>query len=151
MREQILENILSLYKDHMVTAIVFLALIVLAIAVSVGVIKLGVLTTPKEKCLLISTVIVCSAILIISQIVTIMPIYKDYLDSSFVVIERATMVVKNDSNGVLDRSSTVYVTTQDKNYELRMQTDLSLDVNAEYFGTVAFLKNSKYIVWYQFE
>lgn len=148
MKEQILENIYSLYKSHIVTAIILLALIVMTVIVTIGVIKLELVKSSKEKFVLIATVIVCSVFLITSQLVTIVPIYKDYCDSSYIVVEDANVVIKGDSTGVLDRLSTVSVRTRNGEFELNIQTDLKLDVDTEYVGTVVFLKHSKYIVWH---
>ena len=148
MKEQILENIYSLYKSHIVTAIILLALIVMTVIVTIGVIKLDLIKSSKGKFVLITTVIVCSVFLITSQLVTIVPIYKDYCDSSYIVVEDANVVIKGDSTGVLDRLSTVSVRTRNGEFELNIQTDLKLDVDTEYVGTVVFLKHSKYIVWH---
>lgn len=148
MKEQILENIYSLYKSHIVTAIILLALIVMTVIVTIGVIKLDLIKSSKGKFVLIATVIVCSVFLITSQLVTIVPIYKDYCDSSYIVVEDANVVIKGDSSGVLDRLSTVSVRTRNGEFELNIQTDLKLDVDTEYVGTVVFLKHSKYIVWH---
>lgn len=148
MKEQILENIYSLYKSHIVTAIILLALIVMTVIVTIGVIKLELIKSTKGKFVLIATVIVCSVFLITSQLVTIVPIYKDYCDSSYIVVEDANVVIKGDSTGVLDRLSTVSVRTRNGEVELNIQTDLKLDVDTEYVGTVVFLKHSKYIVWH---
>lgn len=149
MKEQILENIYSLYKSHIVTAIILLALIVMTVIVTIGVIKLDLIKSSKGKFVLIATVIVCSVFLVTSQLVTIVPIYKDYCDSSYIVVEDANVVIKGDSTGVLDRLSTVSVRTRNGEFELNIQTDLKLDVDTEYVGTVVFLKHSKYIVWHE--
>ena len=149
MKEQILENIYSLYKSHIVTAIILLALIVMTVIVTIGVIKLDLIKSSKGKFVLIATVIVRSVFLITSQLVTIVPIYKDYCDSSYIVVEDANVVIKGDSTGVLDRLSTVSVRTRNGEFELNIQTDLKLDVDTEYVGTVVFLKHSKYIVWHE--
>ena len=149
MKEQILENIYSLYKSHIVTAIILLALIVMTVIVTIGVIKLDLIKSSKGKFVLIATVIVCSVFLITSQLVTIVPIYKDYCDSSYIVVEDANVVIKGDSTGILDRLSTVSVRTRNGEFELNIQTDLKLDVDTEYVGTVVFLKHSKYIVWHE--
>ena len=151
MREQILEHIYSLYKSHIITAIVFFALIVLAIMVTIGVIKFDLVKSSKGRLVLIATVILCAIFLIISQIVAVGPIYKDYRDSTYITVENAIVVIKGDSSGVLDRTSTVTVKTSNQEYELKMLTDIKLDADTEYVGTVVFLKNSKYIVWYEFD
>lgn len=150
MKEQILENICSLYRSHIVTAIMFLVLIALAIMVTVGVIKFDLVKSPKGRLALIATVVLCTVFLIISQVVAIVPVYKDYQNSSYIIVEDATMVVKGNSSGVLDRTSTVCVKTPNGEYELNIRTDLKLDIDTEYVGTVVFLKYSKYIIWYEF-
>ena len=149
MKEQILENTYTLYKSSMITAIIFLVLIVTTIVVTIGVIKLGIVKTPKGNFALIATVTICSVFLVISQVITIVPLYKDYRDSSYIIIEDATVLIKGDSNGVLDRTSTVSVKKQNEEYVLKIRTDSKLDADTEYVGTIVFLKHSKYIVWYK--
>lgn len=151
MKEQILENICSLYKSHIVTAIIFLVLIVLASMVTIGVTKLDVVKSSKGKLALIATVVICSVFLVIAQAAVVVPVYKDYRESSYIVVEDATVIIKGDSSGVLDRTSSVLVKTQKEEYELNIQTDLRLEVDAEHVGTIVFLKHSKYIVWYEFK
>ena len=151
MREQILDNIYSLYRSRLITAIIFLVLIILAVVVILGVIKFDIVKSLKGRIVLIVTVVVCSVFLVISQIVTISPIYQDYRDSSYTVVDDATIVINGDSTGLIDRTNTVFLKTKNKEYELIIQTDLKLDIDTEYVGSIAFLKHSKYIVWYDFE
>lgn len=151
MKEQILENIYLLFRSHVVTAIIFVILIVLVVTVSIGVVKFNVIKAFKAKFALIVTVIVCSFLLGVSQIVAIVPVYKDYSESAYIVVEDAVVEINDGSAGVLDRINTVYVKTKNEVYELIMRTDLKLDVETEYVGTIAFLKHSRYIVWYEFE
>lgn len=94
---------------------------------------------------------VCAVLLIVFQMKDIIPVYKDYKNSSYVIVQNATVTIKGDSSGVLDYTSTVFVKTANEEYKLKMQTDILLDTDTEYVGTVAFLPNSKYLIWYAFE
>ena len=38
-----------------------------------------------------------------------------------------------------------------KKIELKMQTDYSLDTEVEYTGQIAYLENSGYMIWYEFD
>ena len=85
------------------------------------------------------------------QFVEITPVYKDYSEQSYVLIEDAKIIIKDGSSGGINSTNKVVVTYEDKVIELKMQTDYSLNTEVEYVGKIAYLERSEYIVWYQFE
>ena len=87
----------------------------------------------------------------ILQFVEISPVYKDYSEQSYVLIEDAKIVIKDGSSGGINSTNKVVVSYEDKVIELKMQTDYSLSTEVEYVGKIAYLEHSEYIVWYQFE
>ena len=87
----------------------------------------------------------------IFQFVEIAPVYKDYSEQSYVLIEDAKIIIKDGSSGGINSTNKVVVTYKDKVIELKMQTDYSLNTEVEYVGKIAYLERSEYIVWYQFE
>ncbi len=151
MEAAIIENVEKLYRGHIVTAILYLFLIVATALVTVCVIRFKLLNSRWKNVLLISLVAVASVILIVVQLVTISPVYKDYKEQSYVIIEDAKVIIKDHSSGGLDSTNSVVVYDGDNEIVLKMQTDYSLNVWFEYTGKVAYLKNSNYLIWYEFD
>ena len=151
MENQIIENIEKLYRSQIVTAILYFALIVIVALVVVGVIKFKLLNAKWKNTLLISVVITSSIGLIVVQAVTIYPVHKDYTEQAYIVIEDANVIIKDGSTGGLDSTNCVIVYDDEKEIELKMQTDYGLDVELEYTGNIAYLKHSNYLIWYEFD
>ena len=151
MREQILDSIYNLYRSHIITAIIFLFLIIITVVTTVLIIKFNIVNSITGRISLIAIVAVCSVLLVISQIVAILPVYQDYKKLSYTVLNNVTAVIKGDTTGLIDRTNTVLVNTQNIEYELILSNDRQLDFDTEYVGSIAFLNHSRYIVWYDFE
>lgn len=151
MENQIIENIENLYKSQIITAILYFAFIVIVSFVVVGVIKFKLLNAKWKNALLISFVAVASIVLLVLQTITIYPVYKDYKEQTYVVIEDAKVIIKDGSTGGLDRTNHVLVYDGEKEIELKMQIDYSLDTWVEYTGNVAYLKHSNYLIWYDLD
>ena len=96
-------------------------------------------------------VVVASIGLIVVQAVTIYPVYKDYKEQAYIVIEDANVIIKDGSTGGLDSTNCVIVYDDEKEIELKMQTDYGLDVELEYTGNIAYLKHSNYLIWYDLD
>ena len=107
--------------------------------------------TSKGKKSLVLLLIVCGIALTFISVNSIKPIYQDYINLDYVVVENAKVVVLYGSYGTIDRINDVVIYTNQDKIELKMKTDLKLDTNFEYFGTVAYLKHSKYLIWYDFD
>ena len=151
MENQIIENIENLYKSQIITAILYFALIVIVSLVVAGVIKFKLLNTKWKNTLLISFVAVASICLLTLQIITIYPIYKDYKQQAYIVIEDAKVTIKDGSTGGIDRTNRVIVCDGEKEIKLKMQTDYALDTKVEYKGKIAYLKYSNYLIWYDLD
>ncbi len=150
MEKSIIENINELFCSHIINAMLYLVLIIVAILV-VGVIKLKLLNSKAKNIVLSLTVAICSIGLIIIQIITVLPVYKDYTQHSYIVVENATMTIEGGSTGGINPTNSVVLSADGNEFELTMQTDYSLDTDTEYVGTIAYLKHSEYIIWYSFE
>jgi hypothetical protein len=85
------------------------------------------------------------------ELITISPVYKDYKEQSYIIIEDAKVMIKDHSSGGLDSTNNVVVYDGDNEIVLKMQTDYSLNVWFEYTGKVAYLKHSNYLIWYEFD
>ena len=99
MEKSIIENINALFRSHIINAIMYLVLIIVAILVVVGLIKLKLLKSKAKNIALALTVAICSIGLIIIQVFTILPVYNDYTQHSYVIAENATMTVVDGSTG----------------------------------------------------
>ena len=153
MENQIIENIENLYKSQILTFVLCFALIVITSFVVFGVIKFKLLGAKWKNALLISFVAVASVGLLVVQMITISPVYKDYEEQAYIVIENAKVVIKDGSTstGGLDRTNRVIVCDNGTEMELKMQTDYALDTEVEYRGRIAYLKHSNYLIWYEFD
>ena len=151
MENQIIENIEKLYRSHIFTAVLYLALIAAALLVAVGVIKFKLLNARWKNAIFISSVVVASVGLLVVQFFTISPVYKDYKEQAYVVVEDVKVVIKEGSFGNIDKINCVILFDGENEIELRMQTDYSLDTEVEYVGKIAYLENSNYLIWYEFD
>ena len=150
MDKSIIEGINQLFRSQLINALLYLALIIVCVLVVIGVIKFKLLNSKAKKIALSLTVAICSIGLIIIQIITIAPVYKDYKQQSYIIVEDATMMIKDGSTGGINPTNSVVVSVGGNTIELKMQTNYTLDTNTEYVGTVAYSKHSQYVVWYSF-
>ena len=150
MKNVVIENIEKLFRSHIITFVLFLVLIIIYVLVTIGVLKFKILNSKRKNILLVSFVVIASSVLLILKIVDICPVYKDYKESAYIVIENAKVIVKDGSTGGIDSTNRVVIYDGEEQIRLKMQTDYSLDAEVEYTGDVAYLKNSNYLVWYDF-
>jgi hypothetical protein len=152
MNQDILNNIYDLYKSHIITLVLFLLLGCAAVLTSIGVIKFELLESRIWKIAFLILIIVSVVLLLTAQTLSIIPIYEDYKQSAYVILENSTLTVVTDSTGIIDRTSKVVVEDNaGRRYELKMQSDLQLSTGCTYTGTVVYLINSNYVVWYSFD
>ena len=151
MEKYILNNIHQLYKSHIVTLILVLLIGCLTLLVVVGAIKFNLIKLLIWKIALLTATIVAAVAIFLIQINSLIPVYKDYTELSYVVIEDASLTIKTEASGAIDRINTVIVDDgSGKTFELKMQSDLSLSWGCTYTGTIAYTINSGYVVWYSF-
>ena len=151
MEKEIVEKIDALYRGHWGTAILFSVLIVVTVLVTVGVIKYKLFNAKWKNVALIALVALVSAGLIISQIVAIVPVYRDRCEESYTVIENARLIVKDGATGIPNRTNRVLLYDGEEEIELIMQTDYHLDTETEYTGRVAYLRHSNYLIGYDLD
>ena len=151
MEKHILSNIHQLYRSHIITLILVLLLGCLTLLVVVGAIKFNLIKQLIWKFALLTATIVAVVAILLIQINSLIPVYKDYKELSYVVIEDASLTIKTEASGAIDRINTVIVDDgSGKTFELKMQSDLSLSWGCTYTGTIAYTINSGYVVWYSF-
>lgn len=151
MEHIIFENAEKLLSGLMISAGLYFALIVLAVVITIGVIKFKLLKAKWQNIVLATCISVASIILIVVMVLTILPIYKDYSKQDYVVLEDVKVVVGESQSMGIDRITVVIVCDGEKQIELKMQSEIALDAGEEYTGTIAYLKNSEYLIWYDFE
>ena len=151
MEHIIFENAEKLLSGLMISAGLYFALIVLAVVITIGVIKFKLLKAKWQNIVLATCISVASIILIVVMVLTILPIYKDYSKQDYVVLEDVKVVVGESTSVGIDRITSVIVCDGEKQIELKMQSEIALDAGEEYTGTIAYLKNSEYLIWYDFE
>lgn len=151
MEHIIFENAEKLLSGLMISAGLYFALIVLAVVITIGVIKFKLLKAKWQNIVLATCISVASIILIVVMVLTILPIYKDYSKQDYVVLEDVKVVVGESTSVGIDRITSVIVCDGEKQIELKMQSEIPLSAGEEYTGTIAYLKNSEYLIWYDFE
>ena len=151
MEHIIFENAEKLLSGLMISAGLYFALIVLAVVITIGVIKFKLLKAKWQNIVLATCISVASIILMVVMALTILPIYKDYSKQDYVVLEDVKVVVGESQSMGIDRITVVIVCDGEKQIELKMQSEIALDAGEEYTGTIAYLKNSEYLIWYDFE
>ena len=150
MDKSIIEGINQLFRNQIINSLLYLVLIIAGILVVIGVIKFKLFDSKAKNIALSLTMAICSIGVIIMQVITIAPVYKDYKQQSYIVVENATMIIRDDSTGGIDPINSVVVSSGGNTEELKMQSDYRLETNTEYVGTIAYLTHSRYVVWYSF-
>ena len=151
MENAILESTEKLLRSLMISAFFYFALIVLAVLVTVGVIKFKLLKSKWQNIALVTLVSVVSVAMILLMAYTVLPVYKDYSEQSYVVVENARVVVSESTSVGIDRTSSVTVYDGEKEIRLKMQSDVALSAHVEYTGTIVYLEHSNCLVWYDFD
>lgn len=151
MQAQILENIEKLLKSHIITVVLYFSFILIVAWVTVGVIKYKLLNAKWKNVLLMCFVVVASFGLLVIKGIEIAPVYRDYQEQAYIVVDEARVIIKDGSSGGLDSTNRVFIYDGEKEIELKMSSDYSLDTEVEYSGKIAYLENSKYLIWYQFD
>lgn len=152
MEKHILSSIHQLYKSHIVTLILLLFLGCATLFIVAGVVKFNLIKRTIWKIALAATTVISVASLLLIQINSLIPVYKDYKESAYVVIEDTSLTILTGASCAIDRTNTVLVDDgSGKTFKLEMQSDLRLSVGCTYTGTIAYTLNSGYVVWYSFD
>ena len=154
MENEILDNIYHLYRGHIVDLIIAIILCCVAILIAIGVIKFELLNTKIKCILLLLGACLCSILLIGMQIIELLPARADYKESSYIILENATMTIATESSsssGGLDRTNDVVVIDKDGNrYNLQIENYYVRDYGS-YTGTIVYLEHSGFVIWYNID
>ena len=151
MEQQITESIESLLRGHIISAMLYVALSGAVVLVTVGVIKYKLLNARWKNALLVCFAALAPVALLTVKGVEIAPVYRDYQEQSYIVVDEARVMIKDGSSGGLDSTNRVLLYDGEREIELKMRSDYSLDTEVEYTGKIAYLENSGYIIWYDFD
>lgn len=160
MESEILGNIYLLYRNHVIVLIIYAVFCCLGTAVAVGVVKFRLLDT-KVKCIaVLLTICIGDVVLLGWRIKELIPVCADYKESSYVILEDATVTVsdKQSYSGISLLNSfnathkVVAVDGEGNSYDLIiLQSRCDLDFDHGYTGTLVYLKHSGQVVWYDVE
>lgn len=109
MEKSIIENIDKLFRIQIIYSILYLVLIIAAVLVVVGLFKHKLLNSKAKNIALSLLVAICSIGLIIMQIITVIPVYNDYTQRSYIIAENATMTVKEGTTVGMEPTNTVFI------------------------------------------
>ena len=153
MEQNILNNIEKTYRNSIITTVIVIAIVIAVIIVTIAVLKFKLIASKSGRITLVILVLVGSVLLLALQLNSFYPIYKDHRESSYIIVENAKVLVmeSSSSNGGLDYTNRVIVESNGVEYELKMQTDHTLSIGTKYTGTLAYLKYSNYLIWYDFD
>ena len=147
MENEILDNIYHLYRLYIINLIIYSILCCVAVLIAIGVIKFELLNTKIKCILLLLGACLCSILLIGMQIIELLPVRADYKESSYIILENATMTVTGDLSSGLNRIHEVVVMDKDGNrYKLQAQMDYVLDYGNSYTGTIVYLEHSGFVI-----
>lgn len=152
MEKEILNNIYRLYRGRIVELILFVLLSGVTVLVTIGAIKLELIESKVQRILLL---IICAgtiALPVIEFSTETTLIRADYKESSYIVLENATMTVTTDTvTSGLQRINHVSVIDNDgKCYDLMIDSNILISRGDKYTGTIVYLKHSNYVIWFAF-
>ena len=151
MEQAILNNIYHLYRSYIVTAILYLILAILIFIVGICVCKFKLMGSIRDRVIIMVIAFICSVGLIFIHILNTIPVYKDYKEQSYIVLENATITIKSGAIGNLDQFNRVIVKSDGREMNLKIPSDPKLSTGIEYTGTIAYLEHSGYLIWYCFD
>ena len=152
MEKEILNNIYRLYRGRIVELILFVLLSGVTVLVTIGAIKLELIESKVQRILLL---IICAgtiALPVIEFSTETTLIRADYKESSYIVLENATMTVTTDTvTSGLQRINHVSVIDNDgKCYDLMIDSNILISRGDKYTGTIVYLKHSNSVIWFAF-
>ncbi len=149
MEQEIIDGIYHLFRSRMaITILILLEVIVLALVIT-GTVKWKL---TKHPVLLVILVVICSIGLLTAQFTRIIPIHKDYVEQSYVVLYNVKLRLTTKPTDHFAYDPTVAVTdSSGTQYEFKIENDLFLELGVDYTGTIAYVPHSNYVVWYCFD
>ena len=94
MEAEILESMTRLFRSYVIDAVLYALLILAAVAVTVGVLKFNLIKRKAGKVALVVLMSVCTLGMIVIQTMETIPVYRDYSEQSYVLVQDAEMVIK---------------------------------------------------------
>lgn len=153
MEQEILNNIYHLYRGRIINLILYMLFGGFAVLVTIGAIKLEVIESKVRRILLLIAICACAITLPVIEFSTeTAPVRADYKESSYIVLENATMTVTTATeNFLLRRVNHVSVIDNDgKCYDLMVDSNDLISRGDKYTGTIVYLKHSNYVIWFAF-
>ena len=152
MEQEILNNIYRLYRGRIIDLILYVLFSGVTVLVILGAIKLEWIESKVERILML---IICAAVIALPVIefsTETAPVRADYKESSYIVLENATMTVTTRTvDSGLRRVNHVSVIDNDgKCYNLMVDSNDLISRGDKYTGTIVYLKHSNYVIWFAF-
>ena len=152
MEQEILNNIYHLYRGRIMDLILYVLFSGFTVLVIIGAIKLEVIESKVERILML---IICAstiALPVMEFSTETAPVRADYKESSYIVLENATMTVTTRTvDSGLRRVNHVSVIDNDgKCYNLMVDSNDLISRGDKYTGTIVYLKHSNYVIWFAF-
>ena len=155
MEECILSNIYHLYRYFVVILIAAILLGCVTLLVVVGVVKFNLIKPTIWKIVFAIGNVLAIAVLWLFQIHSLILAYKDYKESSYVVIEDVSVtILPSRSDGLASINTVLVDDGSGKTLELGMKSNYGLSIGSTgstYTGTIAYTVHSGYVVWYSFD
>lgn len=152
MEQEILNNIYRLYRGRIMDLILYVLLSGFTVLVIIGAIKLEWIESKVERILMLIICAAAIALPVMEFSTETAPVRADYKESSYIVLENATMTVTTATeNFLLRRVNHVSVIDNDgKCYDLMIDSNNLISCGDKYTGTIVYLKHSNYVIWFAF-
>ena len=152
MEQEILNNIYRLYRGRIMDLILYVLFSGVTVLVIIGAIKWELIESKVERILML---IICAstiALPVMEFSTETAPVRADYKESSYIVLENATMTVTTRTvDSGLRRVNHVSVIDNDgKCYNLMVDSNDLISRGDKYTGTIVYLKHSNYVIWFAF-
>lgn len=152
MEQEILNNIYRLYRGRIIDLILYVLFSGVTVLVIIGAIKWELIESKVERILML---IICAAVIALPVMefsTETAPVRADYKESSYIVLENATMTVTTRTvDSGLRRVNHVIVIDNDGNcYDLMVDHNNLISRGDKYTGTIVYLKHSNYVIWFAF-
>lgn len=152
MEQEILNNIYRLYRGRIMDLILYVLFSGVTVLVIIGAIKWELIESKVERILML---IICAAVIALPVMefsTETAPVRADYKESSYIVLENATMTVTTRTvDSGLRRVNHVSVIDNDgKCYDLMLDSNDLISRGDKYTGTIVYLKHSNYVIWFAF-
>lgn len=145
--QEIVENAMrTFFYGEVLNTVLYGVLILFAIALSIAVYKLDILKSRVKAVLLIIFVLALSLGLIAMRAIEFIPVYNDYKNMSYTVVEDAEVYINEGTNNLLEGKNEVDLKTSvGEEIKLRI-TNGKFETEVWLKGMVVYSNNSKHII-----